>query len=216
MDDFQNTKWFAALCETSTVKSYRRGEIIRPFGDPSDFIGLIIEGRASAISYSIDGQQTHLNDYEPGQFTGLTSLLTEDTVCAEVSALSQLSLRLISRTAMLDLLRRDTALTERVIHELSDRLNITLTELRDVHTLSVKGRICAELIRLSAPIGINPDQHIIRPNPVLVDIARRLNSSRETVSRTVSDLISRDILSREPGALIVQNPMRLEEAVTAF
>jgi len=66
---------------------------------------------------------------------------------------------------------------------------------------------------MALPIGIDPDRHIIRPSPVFVELARRLNSTRETVSRTVSELQNQGILAREPGALIIENPERLRKAV---
>jgi CRP-like cAMP-binding protein len=83
----------------------------------------------------------------------------------------------------------------------------------EAYTLSAKGRICAELSRLSRVIGKAPDTRIIRPNPVFVDLAQRVNSTRETVSRTVSDLQKKGILAREPGAIIIKNPTRLRDGI---
>ena len=66
---------------------------------------------------------------------------------------------------------------------------------------------------MSNPIGVDPDRHIVRPNPVFVDLALRINSTRETVSRTVSELQKKGIVSREPGALVIQSPEKLKASV---
>ena len=107
----------------------------------------------------------------------------------------------------------ETDLFEAVTRDISIRLNSALIDLVNVHSLSVKGRICVELLQMGRPMGIDPDRYIIRPSPVFVELARRLNSTRETVSRTVSELQSKGILTREPGALIIENQDRLRDAI---
>ena len=140
-------------------------------------------------------------------------MMSSDISQFEVIVRKKLTLLEISADRLLDLMKEDNALCETVAKDLSSRLNATISDLINVHTLSVRGRICAELLRLSLPIGIDPDRQIIRPSPVFVDLARRLNSTRETVSRTVSDLHKRGILGREPGALIIESPERLMDAI---
>jgi len=80
-------------------------------------------------------------------------------------------------------------------------------------TMSAKGRVCAELMRLSDPIGISPTKRIVRPNPVFVDLALRINSTRETVSRTVSALQKDGVVSREAGAMLIERPAALKAAM---
>ena len=66
---------------------------------------------------------------------------------------------------------------------------------------------------MALPIGIDPDRQVIRPNPIFIDMARKLNSSRETVSRTISELQKRGIIARQPGALVIEDPIRLQDAI---
>ena len=54
---------------------------------------------------------------------------------------------------------------------------------------------------------------IIRPNPIFIELAERVNSTRETVSRTVSELQKKGILAREPGAIIINDPDRLRQNI---
>jgi DNA-binding GntR family transcriptional regulator len=53
----------------------------------------------------------------------------------------------------------------------------------------------------------------IRPAPILSELAVRVGSTRETVSRAVNALERRGIIRREAGALVVVSPRLLEELV---
>lgn len=80
-------------------------------------------------------------------------------------------------------------------------------------TLSAPGRVCAELVRNSRPIGKQPEYSIIRPCPIFIEMACYINSARETVSRTINGLINAGILRRDPGALIILEPQRLQDKI---
>lgn len=213
MGTFQSTSWFELLCNHSTEKTYKRRESVSLQGEALTVVGFVLSGTASVLSYSIDGDETWLGEYSDGQFIGLMSLLTDKISSFEIQATTKLTLRVLPHDKVLELMKSDAAFCKAVATDLAMRLNASMSELVNIHTLSVKGRICAELIRMASPIGIEPDRHIIRPSPVFVELARRLNSTRETVSRTVSELQGSGVISRQPGALIVESPDRLRAAM---
>ena len=80
-------------------------------------------------------------------------------------------------------------------------------------TLSAPGRVCAELVRMSKPVGIDPDKRVIRPSPVFLEVALRVSSTRETVSRTVNALLKDGVLSRETGAMLIHAPDALKSRI---
>lgn len=211
--DFHNTPWFETIQNGAVKKKLKKGEIYNRQGEALDNIGLIISGKANAISYSVNGDETWIGEYTIGQFIGLVPLLGNGVSDFEIRAASKLQVLIISHDYMLSLMDEDPAICQAVANDLAKRLDASFADIIDIHTLSVRGRICAELIRRAIPIGIDPDQQIIRPSPVFVELARKLNSTRETVSRTVSELQNKGIVSREPGALIIKDPKKLRETV---
>ena len=76
-------------------------------------------------------------------------------------------------------------------------------------TLSAAGRVHAELLRL-ARAG---DGRTIRPAPVLAALAVRVQSTRETVSRTINALERRGLIRRDAEAFFLVAPQRIEEMV---
>ncbi|MDB2439261.1 Crp/Fnr family transcriptional regulator [Hellea sp.] len=205
--------WYNHISSRSVTKTYQAGEAIHFQDEMSEHVGVVMSGRAKAVSYSENGTETWLGRFSEGEFFGHISLLTEKPVNFEISAETDISALIIPVKAMREMLNENGDISSALIKDLALRLDLMTRRLVEALTLSAKGRVCAELMRLSNPIGIDPEKHIIRPNPIFVELALRISSSRETVSRTVSELQKKGIVSREPGALIIQNTDRLKAAI---
>ena len=80
-------------------------------------------------------------------------------------------------------------------------------------TLVVQNRIHAELLRLAADSGHRAGQALLSPAPSLSDIADRISTHREAVSRELSRLVSVGLLRRERGGLKITDVARLEMLV---
>lgn len=182
-------------------------------GEESSKIGFIVSGRAKAISFSENGEATWVGYFNANDFFGHTALLSENPPHFEIIAETDVDVLYVTTANMQSILAEHETLSLDIAKDLARRLDEMTNRLIEAYTLSAKGRICAELSRLSRVIGKTPDTHIIRPNPVLVDLAERVNSTRETVSRTVSDLQKKGILAREPGAIIIKYPNRLRDSI---
>ena len=76
--------------------------------------------------------------------------------------------------------------------------------------LSVKSRIHAEILRLAKNNLITENTAEITPSPTHQDIASRISTHREAVSREISELTKNAILKRSEGKLIVQDISKLE------
>ena len=189
------------------------GEQLLFQGEPASHIGFVLSGRAKAVSFSENGIETWLGRFEAGEFFGHIAFLTNTNVRFEVSAEEIMRLRLIPVADVKALISRAPEMGEVFARDLASRLDMMMNRLVEALTLSAKGRVCAELLRLSSPVGLAPDISVIRPNPIFVDMALRINSTRETVSRTVSDLQKQGIIKREAGAIVIQSPEALKRAI---
>ena len=92
---------------------------------------------------------------------------------------------------------------------LSARIAAMRQRMLETALLSATGRIAAELLRQSRA----SEDGVIRPLPVWSELAVIVQSTRETVSRTVSGLEKRGIVSRTGEGLAVVAPHRLEELI---
>lgn len=211
--DIQDSKTYQSLLARGVRRTFKAGDIISLQDELPSGVGYILSGRAKAISYSDKGDATWVGYFEARDFFGHMSLLTEQAVNFEISAETEMEAIIIPIGAMRSLLSEDQELGRALANDLAARLDYMTRRLVEAFTLSAKGRVCAELARLSNIIGMEPEKSIIRPSPVFVELAQRVNSTRETVSRTVSELQKKGIVSREPGALVIDKPERLKAAI---
>jgi len=205
--------WYETISDQTTKQRFTAKSVIALQGEETEKIGFILSGRAKAVSFSEDGEATWVGYFKENDFFGHTALLSENPPHFEIIAETDVEVLFVTAAIMTALLAEHETFSVDIAKDLARRLDQMTTRIIEAYTLSAKGRICAELSRLSRIIGKAPDTRIIRPNPVFVDLAERVNSTRETVSRTVSDLQKKGILAREPGAIIIKNPDRLRDGI---
>lgn len=213
MNSPETQPWYHSISDRTTTCIYDAAAVIALQGEAAAKIGYVLSGRAKAVAFSENGEATWVGYFQAGDFFGHTDLLSENPPPFEIIAETDVKVLFVTTQTMNQVLSEQGGLALEIAKDLAARLDQMTHRLIEAFTLSAKGRICAELSRLSRVIGMAPDTRIIRPNPVFVELAERVNSTRETVSRTVSDLQKKGILAREPGAIIITQPERLRDGI---
>jgi CRP-like cAMP-binding protein len=168
---------------------------------------LLLDGRARSQHVTAEGRQVPIHDLVPGDLFGaLDAMLPEQS--AEVVAIEAAFTALMRCTDFLALLEQHSVLGVALSRSLLRRLNLLADAMIARVTLSVTGRIHAELLRRAQAGGGR-----ISPPPVLAQMAADLDTSRETVSRAISALERRGIVRRGADALELVAPARLEAMI---
>ena len=87
--------------------------------------------------------------------------------------------------------------------------------IMDLSTLSAINRVHSELLRLAVADEADDNQALISPILTHSDIASRASTTRETVSRVLSNLSRIRILDREDNAFRVLDVERLSDMIDA-
>lgn len=205
--------WPSLLISLGTVQSLDRADQLFSMDDPTSEIGFILEGQISAQVYSENGQETWVGQFGVGDFIGYTSYFIGKPRTFEAVSDTPVQIVTLQSHIFEKLLIQNHDLQTLIYKDMSRRLDDMTQRLIEAVTLSAPGRVCAELKRIATPIGRNPVTQIIRPNPVFVDVARRISSTRETVSRTVSRMCDLGVLSRTTGAIIINDMEQLQRYI---
>lgn len=168
---------------------------------------LMASGRAHAFVYAQDGQVLLLREFLPGDLFG--AIADAEPEAADVTAIEDVRALAFLALDFLALLETHACIGLAVSRMLIRQLRAASEKMTERMTLSAAGRVHAELLRL-ARLG---DGRTIRPAPVLAGLAVRVQSTRETVSRTINALERRGIVKREAEGLVIVAPHRLEEMV---
>lgn len=202
----------AALADTIAALgrsgSHARGAVLWPHGDDGGAAGLLTLGRAAELAYGRDGAVLVLHALAEGEFFGevVGSGVQGET---RVEALSDGGAIHFASSALVRLMESYPLVALAMARHLSERIAAMRQRMLETALLSATGRIAAELLRRSRAA----EDGVIRPLPVWSELAVIVQSTRETVSRTVSGLAKRGIVARTGEGLAVVAPHRLEELV---
>ncbi len=187
-----------------------RGALLWPRGESDDHgaAGLLTLGWAAELAYGRDGAVLVLHALQQGEFFGeVVGSGTQGET--RVEALSDGAAMLFAPSALDRLMESYPLVALAMARHLSARIAAMRQRMLETALLSATGRIAAEPLRQSRAA----EDGVIRPLPVWSELAVIVQSTRETVSRTVSALEKRGIVSRVDGGLAVIAPHRLEELV---
>lgn len=184
--------------------AHPRGAVLWPQSDRDGAV-LMLTGRAQEVAYGRDGAMLLLHLLGPGDLFG--DLLDDGGTVGQVEAVDHGRGAHFANVTILRLMESYSCVGLAISRQLAQRLASLRQRMIETALLSVTGRICSELLRRSAD---QPDR-IIRPMPVMTELATSVQSTRETVSRTVSQLERRGIVKRVGGGLAIIAPHRLEE-----
>lgn len=193
----------------ATIRRYPARAIILQQGEQPEITFLMIAGKAHALTYGPDGQLVLLHEFCPGDFFGAVAQADAAPEDADVVAVEAVRASVFRALDFLELTESYACVGVAVSRTLFRQLRVTAMRMVERTTLSAAGRVYMELLRL-ARLG---DGKTLNPAPVLSAMAVRVNSTRETVSRTISALEQRGVVRREGKALVIVAPRRLEEMI---
>jgi CRP/FNR family transcriptional regulator, cyclic AMP receptor protein len=106
-------------------------------------------------------------------------------------------------------------LAEAVISTLIDRLRAMTARVGELGALNVRARVQAELLRLARPDRDDPKRAVIVTPPNQSELAARINTRRETVSREINAMERNGLIERRRGAIVITDALRLSAAIEA-
>jgi CRP-like cAMP-binding protein len=202
-----------ALAQRCAWRRYDADQTIftRDAGDRSVYF--IVAGRVRVTMYSAAGRQVTFNEQAAGEFLGESSAIDGKPRALDVVALESTLVASLTSAGFWELLRNHPVIVERVLKRLTGLLRGTSERIIELSTLGVQNRIHAELRRLASAAGVKGNVAHIDPAPTHAEIASRVSTNREQVTRELSALMKAGLLAKDGGALRVLDVKRLERMV---
>jgi CRP/FNR family cyclic AMP-dependent transcriptional regulator len=200
------------LSQSTFTKDYPRGSVLFAEGENARGVYVLSEGRAKVSISSAEGKTLVLRVAQPGELLGINATLTGLAYGATVKTLDDCRVDFIPREQFLKLLDRDNRIYVDVALVLSHKVNCLVEQARLLflcHTAAEKlARLlvnwCDDLGQRT-PHGIRIDLRLTHE-----EMAQMICSSRETVTRLLSDLKQQRILSLPNNAILIRNRQALE------
>lgn len=203
----------ARVAQSCLWRRHETGEQIVGYQDPSTDVYFLLAGRARAITYSAEGKAVIFVDLQAGTIFGEIAAIDRKPRSASIEALEPCMIASLSATRFEDLLLREpTVALATLRHVIADVRRLS-ERVFEFSTLAVQNRIHAELLRLAAEAAQGHDTVLLSPAPSLSDVADRISTHREAVSREISRLTALGLLRREGGNLRITDLEKLAELV---
>ncbi|WP_062204839.1 Crp/Fnr family transcriptional regulator [Aureimonas sp. AU12] len=187
------------------------GEEIVTAGEFLDKVFFLRRGELRYLLYTRIGKIVALRGAQEGSFVGDTSLVGTTPVPYSVEAARTSLVASLPTRLFLECVDRDRDLARALVRHLVGREAQLADQIVELSTLNVQARIHNELIRLSRD-GARPDgTAVIMPVPTHADLARRVCTQREAVSRELSHLQALGVVVRFEGGLLIPDVGRLKD-----
>lgn len=196
--DVALAKQLETLC---TIRNFQRDDSLVAQGQADNQnVYILLSGKAKVVIYSRGGHEFWLDDLNKGALFGEMAVLLGQPRTASVIALSSGRLAVMSGQCFEDLLASSPAFSRLVLDIQTSRVSLTSKRMFEGNALSVSGRVYAELMRVAQGNALDEERFVIDPAPSVSDFARRVNATRESVSRAISEY--------EKSGLIIRNQKR--------
>lgn len=204
-----------ALRPHARIVMRQPGHIIMGFGDRTSDLYLILEGRVQAELHSPSGREVILGDLGPGELLGEFAALDDQPRSATVEAVTPCVLACFPATAFRAAVFARPETAEWMTRQLVSHIRLLTEKLFELNALAVSSRLHCELLRLSIDAGIADNQAVIAPVPTHAELAARIGTHREAVTRELQYLARESIADQEGRKLIVSDVDRLAQFVRA-
>ena len=186
----------AALERLAETREYPEGAVVVSQDDPGDALFVLVSGRVKVVLYGESGREIILSIFKTsGDFFGEMSLLDDQPRSATVIAADRSRLLALSRRDFQAHIQAHPRTALRVLTELSRRLRQADGVIGNLALLDVYGRLAGKLRELAGVEGEDSEEGVVlRQRPTQAEIAAMIGTSRETVSRALSDLARRGLV----------------------
>lgn len=177
------------IYENSKKRTYTAGSIIVYQGDPGEVIFLILEGRVKVVVTHAKGREIILNTLGGGDYFGEMSVFDQLPRSATVVAMEDCRFLIITREAIIGLVRKDPRIAIKMLLVMSERIRAANEQISSLAHLDVRGRVAGMLLNLfrKSDKATREGYPLIR-RPAMKEMAGMVGASRETVSRVLADL----------------------------
>jgi len=200
----------AQIEERCVWRSYGAGEWIVKYLDSSNNVFFVASGEVRVTIYSPLGKAVSFCDLGSGDVFGEYAAIDGQSRSASVEAHSKCLVASMSAAAFLKLLQTEPSVNRELLLKLVKTIRTLDRRVFEFSTLAVNNRIRSEILRIAKLSQRKGKCAHLVPAPTHVEIASRVSTHREAVTRELTRLANLGILKREGHALIINDVDRLE------
>ncbi len=191
------------------IRQYARRDIVLQKGGTGDTLLFLLSGQLQVIDITEDGRAIGLRILTPGDFFGEIAVINGSKRSASVAALTPVLVALLPAPTALHLFSHSPSVANQMLRHLAQKIqrDSEFRALLSIHNTSKRIFTFLSLLK-EKKAG---DMEVVENLPTHQDIANMINTSRETVTRTILTLVHQGIVKKDSHRLIILNPEALKK-----
>ena len=169
-------------------------------GDDADSLFILLSGRVKVYSTNAEGKEVVIATHGAGEYLGELAL-DGGFRSASVMTLEPTSCSVVTGANLRQFIQAHPDFAQHLIRKLIGRVRQATDSVKSLALQDVYGRVTRLFDELSVEVG---SERIIEERLTQQDIAERVGSSREMVSRIFRDLIAGGYISTAAGRITIR------------
>jgi CRP-like cAMP-binding protein len=196
---------FSSLAKVANRRRYPKDSVVFFENEQGDFFFMILEGRIKVTILGDDGREVILSLLGSGDFFGEMALLDNEPRSATAIAVEDSELLSLHRNDFQSVLSDNRSIMVGLIKVLTARLRRANHQISTLALLDVYGRVARVIVDMAREEGRRlKDGRIAFRRATHQEIANRIGTTRETVTRMLKDLERQGMIHIEGREIIVQ------------
>lgn len=195
-------------------KDYEANELVIDIDEETTDVRFVVSGLVRVINRFSIGKEVILGEMDPGHFFGELAAIDDETRSANVTTLYRSRICIVPQKLFLEFINERPEIALKVMQVLTKRIRTLNMRLAEQSFLQAKHRLYAELLRLSKPRLGHEGQRSISPPPTQKELAERIGTRREVVSREINALQKQGFFEKTRGALVLTNVAELQRRIS--
>jgi CRP/FNR family transcriptional regulator, cyclic AMP receptor protein len=205
----------SALAMGATIRRFARRDLLAPEGKAPTHIFAILEGRVRAVRRSPSGREVTLETFQSGDLLADGAVVPERQLLNDWEACEPTEVLALTRQVFVGQLQAVPTLALTVAAQMLVRLERSKNLAAGLALADVPGRVIGALRGLAQAGGQSgPDGVVVHNRPTQQEIANSIGACRETVSRIVSDLARRGLITPRGRTLIISQRLMAMDCAT--
>lgn len=201
-----DTASFETLSNNSVFRSLAKGDTLCNKGDPSSGLFVLLRGQLKVFEVSVEGREVGLRLIKGVTVFGELGVIDSVPRSADIAALTQAEVAIIPKGTLMKVFTESPQAAFGMFKHLSAMVRRQSQHTSVLAMPSASQRICAMLVEMAL--------HTTDSNPMRFEVPRQkelasmVNTTRETVSRTLGQLIDQKVVQKDKSRMTV---LRMEE-----
>jgi CRP-like cAMP-binding protein len=198
------------LKDSSTISSYRKGEIIYKEGDKPTGLIFLAKGKVKIFKEGVGGREQIVRMAKPNGFIGFRALFAQQNYLATAQAIEESEICTIEKQSLYEVLENNGKFALRIIEFLASELGFSNTRTVTLTQKHIRGRLAESLLFLRDTYGFEEDNTTLKVYLSREDLANLSNMTTSNAIRTLSAFSQEEVIDLQGRKIKILDMNTLE------